>query len=240
MAKRLLDRQIRLLEYLTSGGAIFGDDGNAPLDADLQGIDRARLRLEARFSHEKRMEKIAAVFPRTFDLLGAERGAIVRGFVEACPPLDIGRMENARQFNDFLTARWRVQRPTPPYLPDVAACELACAQARIESDGEPEIDASPAGPAAPRFRRKPGVVLVRASFDIRMLFEGARDDAAVIKRDTPLAIASRDGAPQIFELAPEVFDLLAALDGWAAVDSLPETDGLIAELVDAGLLELQH
>src|SRR5262245_27702226 len=99
MAGRLLDRQARLLEYLTSGGAIFRDQRAAPLDASLQGIDRRLLDLEARFSHEKRMEKIEAVFPMTFALLGADRDAIVRAFVKACPPLDIRRLENARQFH---------------------------------------------------------------------------------------------------------------------------------------------
>ena len=70
MAKRLLDRQAKLLAYLTSGEAIFGDKSGVPIDPALQGIDRALLHVEARFSHEKRMEKIAAVFPKTFALLG--------------------------------------------------------------------------------------------------------------------------------------------------------------------------
>src|SRR5882762_3501280 len=78
MADRLLDRQTKLLEYLTSGGAIFGDGASEPLDPALQGIDRGLLRLEAQFSRDKRMEKVAAVFPRTFALLGDARPAIVR------------------------------------------------------------------------------------------------------------------------------------------------------------------
>src|ERR1700722_683741 len=102
MTTRLLDRQVRLLEYLTSSGAIFGDETDAALDQSLQGIDRRMLHLEARFSQEKRMEKIIAVFPKTFRLLGADRVAIVRKFVEAWPPTDITRIENARQFYDFL------------------------------------------------------------------------------------------------------------------------------------------
>ena len=36
-SKRLLQRQVSLLRYLTSGGAIFGDGG--PLDPDLHGVD---------------------------------------------------------------------------------------------------------------------------------------------------------------------------------------------------------
>jgi hypothetical protein len=70
MAKRLLHRQVSLLNYLTSGAAIFGDAREPPLDPALRGIDRALLRIEARFSHDKRVQKIVAVFARTFDLLG--------------------------------------------------------------------------------------------------------------------------------------------------------------------------
>jgi hypothetical protein len=70
MAKRLLDRQASLLEYLTSRAAIFGDKDDACPARGLHGIDRSLLRLEARLSHEKRMEKIVAVFRRTFGILG--------------------------------------------------------------------------------------------------------------------------------------------------------------------------
>lgn len=240
MPKRLLDRQARLLEYLTSGDAIFRDNRDAPLDATLRGIDRAQLHIEARFSHEKRMAKIAAVFPKTFDLLGADRDTVVRQFVEASPPIDISRMENARQFHDFLTARWRHKPATPPYLPDVAACELTCAQVRIDADGGSAAEADPPHPSLPSIRRKSRVVLFRAGFDIRPIFEGGRSSADPIERQTSLAVALHRGELQIFELTPEVFDLLAALDRWIAIDELPNADGLIADLTKAGLLEVRR
>jgi hypothetical protein len=239
MTRRLLDRQVRLLEYLTSGDAIFRGNRQAPIDPALQGIDRGMLHLEARFSHEKRMEKIAAVFPVTFDLIGAGLDGIVRGFVDACPPLDISRIENARQFYDFLTARWQREPPAPRYLPDVAAFELACAQVRVASDtGEPAtvpVDTARAG-----IRRKPGVVLLRAAYDIRAIFENGRGATAPIERETPLAITLASGEPQIFELTPEIFDLLSALERWVAIDELPGADELIASLADAGMLELSR
>src|SRR5271167_1024909 len=100
VATPLLDRQVRLLKYLTSSSAIFGEEGDSPLDQALRGIDRRLLRLEARFSHEKRMEKIVTVFSKTLHLLGANRATIVHEFVDACPPTDITRLENARQFYD--------------------------------------------------------------------------------------------------------------------------------------------
>ena len=77
MTRRLLDRQARLLEYLTSGRAISGTAHAESLDPALQGIDRRLLDLEARFSHEKRMEKIAGVFPTTLRLLGADMERLV-------------------------------------------------------------------------------------------------------------------------------------------------------------------
>jgi hypothetical protein len=85
------------------------------------------LRLEARFSHEKRMRKIQAVFPHSLRLLGGARDEIVRDFAEAAPPIDISRIENARQFYDSLCTSWRQRSPDPAHLRDVAACDFAFA-----------------------------------------------------------------------------------------------------------------
>ena len=82
MAGRLFDRQVSLLEYLTSGTAIFGGKGDGPLERSVRGFDRNMLRLEARFSYRKRMEKILAAFPKTFALLGREQDRIVQEFVD--------------------------------------------------------------------------------------------------------------------------------------------------------------
>src|SRR5215470_6705859 len=86
MANRLLDRQTSLLEYLSSAAAIFGDQADAPVDPALQGIDRGVLRLLARFACNKRIERIIAVFPLTFEILGAEQRLILREFVEVSRP----------------------------------------------------------------------------------------------------------------------------------------------------------
>jgi len=238
MANRLLDRQARLLAYLTSGAAIFGEEGVA---ADpLLGIDPALLHLEARFSHEKRMEKISAAFPKTLQMLGANRAAVIRGFVEACPPSDISRLANARQFHEFLLARWQDEAPEPAHLPDVAACEVACATVRAGADEAPQEEG---GTRAPPFgiRRHPGVVLLRCRHDVRPIFE--QDSQAVpVRRDTPLAVVMPPGAHgvQVMELLPVVFDLLAALGDWtdpATFGSAPEASGLIRDLIEHGLVE---
>jgi hypothetical protein len=239
-AKSLLHRQVKLLEYLTSGDAIFQDKRNTPLDSVLQGIDRWRLDVEARFSHEKRMEKIYAVFPKTCELLGTARETLVRAFTDACPPLDISRLTNARQFHDFLSARWRREAPDPPYLPDVAACELTCATARVfEGLAAGVVEtAQPPG----HLRRRQGVQLLRTAYDIRAMFEDAAIDAP-IERTTRLAIAatSAGNQPRIIELPPAVFDLLDVLAAWtdrAAFNGSPEADELITDLTTAGLLEV--
>ena len=230
----LLDRQTRLLEYLTSSEAIFGDTSRNPL---LQGFDRALLHIEARFSHEKRMEKIAAVFPKTFALFGDDRDAIVREFVHACPPVDISRLENARQFHDFLISRWENRPPTLRYLPDVTTCELAVAQVRIGADSPLAVAKRPAHSRPSEICRNPLIALLHTRFDVRPIFEGKWGAISPIERVVPLAISFRAGEIGIFELAPEVFDLLAALDTWVAVDELPNAEGLIADLGESGLLE---
>jgi hypothetical protein len=247
MANRLLDRQRSLLAHLTSGAAIFGEP-RAPVDPALAGIDPGLLHLEARFSHEKRMDKIAGVFPRTLKLIGGERASIERAFAQACPPAAIGRLENARQLHDFLLIHWLREPPRPSYLPDLAACELAFAEARRHGDegqADDRVEAMRNCSAKPRaIRRHPGVVLLRCGFDIRALFETRVIEPPPAKRDVALAIATPPGAadPGVFELDNTVFELLAALDDWTgrrAFGETPEAQALIADLAAHGLLEFR-
>jgi hypothetical protein len=239
---RLLDRQRRLLEYLTSGDAIFRERREGGVDPVLQGIARDRLDLEARFSHEKRMEKIAAVFPRTIALLGDGYAAIVRAFADTCPPHDISRIANARQFHDFLGAHWKQRMPWPSHLPEVAACELACAEVRLASN-DLCADARPFSKAG--LRRRRDVVLLRCVYDIRAVFESIGGGAAPVERQTCIAIAPdpHTAQPRVLELEPEVFGLIAGLDAWidsTAFEETPEAAALIAELAEAGLVEIRH
>ncbi len=234
--KRLLDRQVSLIHHLTSAKAIFGGGRSGAHERDLRGIDPGLLRLEARFSHDKRMEKIARAFPRTFALYGPDREAIVAAFTAACPPTDISRIENARQFHGFLTARWRCEPATPPYLPDVAAFELACAASRAASDTRASSERTAAG-----IRRRPGVALLLTAYDLRSIFEEEAGGPPP-RRETRLAIVAAADArePVIFDLTAELFDLLAALDQWTdrAAFSGPDAETLVAGLADIGLVEL--
>jgi len=238
MPGHLLERQISLLEYLTSAGAIFG---GAPPARHLQGLDPALLRLEACFSHEKRMEKIVGSFARTFEIMGGEdRADIVRDFVEACPSVDIRRIENARQFYDFACARWQKNPPQPPYLRDVATCELAMADLRTKGKGQPSQPAA-AGRGV-RFRRSRDAVFLPCAYDIRPIFEGSVSEA-IERRDLMLAILipPRSNEPAIFEVPAPVYAFLVELDTWtggAALGGVPELDALISELAEHGLIEV--
>jgi hypothetical protein len=245
MVTSLLDRQVSLLEYLTSSEAIFTGDSDAARDQALQGINPGLLRLEARFSHEKRMEKITAVFPRAFQLLGAGRTGIVREFVKDYPPVAIGRLENASQFHDFLCARWRHTPPQPPYLRDVAACEFSYAKARI-GDQARSLDAA-RGEHAPRngVRRHPDVVLLHCDYDIQPIFASGLREIVPVKRDTRLAIVALPDAehPKVCEVLAVAFDVLTALDDWtdrSDLGSMPELDELIGDLAEHGLVEVRR
>jgi hypothetical protein len=244
MAKPLLERQVSLVAHLTSGAAIFGEGGDR--FPDLDGIDHALLRVEARFSYAKRVEKITAVLPKTFELLGSSGDALVRAFVESCPPTTLSRLENACQFHRFLISCWNRKAPDPPYICDVADCEIACAK----------VDAGPEHPSSDRLtsadrtykgdiRRDPNVVLLRCAYDVRPMFEPRSDNAAPVKRDTLLVVAMPPGAEgaQVFEVIPAIFDLLAALDDWIdplQLRAVPYAAKLFADLSSRGLIEVQR
>ncbi len=242
MASDLLDRQVRLLEHLTSGAAIFGTGSGASIDQAPPGIDAGLLHLEARFSHEKRMAKIEWVLTRTLDLLGGARAAIIRDFVEACPPASISRLENARQFHDFLSARWLGEAPEPPYLPDIAAYELAYAAVRAgESEALAAAEDGLLRPGA--IRRHPNVVLLRCAYDIRPILEGRTDTTSAPERETLIAVALRPGTDDLVvsELSADLFELLEMLDAFADAAIFEDTPGLgtlIAGLAARGLLEV--
>jgi hypothetical protein len=237
MSNLLFERQARLLEYLTSGGAISGE---GDLSLSCFGMERGLLHLEARFSHEKRMAKIEAILPRTLDQMGSSRDAIVRDFAITCPPTGIMRLENARQFHDFLLARWREETPEPPHLPDVAAFEIAYAavQTGPTERRETGCDAPPDA-----VRRHPGVVLLRTAYDIRPLLQEESSQVVPQPGEVCLALTMPRGSgrPVTQTLSPELFALLDVLDDFVprqVFDELPDAAMIIADLAASGLLEV--
>lgn len=241
MPERLLDRQVKLLEHLTSSAGIFGTARGLSNDRALHGLDLGLLHLEARFSHEKRMGKIEWVLTKTLELLGSARAAMVRDFVDACPPKAISWLENALQFHDFLKARWRREPPVPPYLPDVAAYELAYASVRA-GDIPAAAYAEPSVATPGAIRRAPGAVLLRCVYDIRPILEGL--DETPERRATLLAVTMppRSDAPLVSEPSTDLFELLEMLDQFvepSLFSDTPEVAALITDLAACGLIEVR-
>jgi hypothetical protein len=240
MSTRLLDLQTSLLEHLTSAAAIFGDRPVSP-GHDLHGVDIGRLRLEARFSFDKRWAKISSVFPRTFAIFTGDWAPVLREFVDAQPPMDIGRLRNAQQFFDFLSQRSDHAQMEPRWLLDVAACELACAQVRAHTKVEESalVDTVPGA-----VRCRPGAVLLRCTHDVRSVFEDRAGDGAGVKRPTLLVvfIPPHVDCLQISDVGREVFDLLSACRQWTDPATLGlerGSDELVSDLAGRGLLEVR-
>ena len=236
-AQRLIDRQTALLRHLTDADVIFGAASGTPSDPALAGLDPGHLRLEAWFSFTKRVAKIEAVLPRTFECLGERLAPLVRDFAAACPPHAIGRLANGTQFHDFMQGRWPV---APPYLADLAAIEIAYAKARTH---HVECAALAAGGSV---RRPANVFPIRCGYDVRSLFERPGQDVEPVRRDTPLLVRRRAGEaePRIFELPPWLFDELAALDAWTpwtdlALSTRPDAAPIARDLVGRFLVEFR-
>jgi hypothetical protein len=234
----LLDRQNSLLAYLTSRGAVLGESSGVSCDNMLGPIDPGLLRLEARFSFEKRMAKIAAILPRTFHIVGGIDSATVADFVDACPPCSLASLDNAHQFHDFLVAKWRRESPAPPYLPDVAACELACAEVRIGAHSTLPRISDTARPGS--IRRTAGTVLRRCAYDVRALFEGEQT-VNPPRRETLLVIVNVEDRTVVAEITPAVFDILSLLDDFTdplTIEAFPQSAEIIAALDANGFIEV--
>jgi hypothetical protein len=236
MSDRLLDRQASLLDYLSSAAVIFGDQADAPVDPALHGLDRGVLRLQARFACNKRIERIIAIFPRTFEILGADQKPILREFITVSRPTQKSPLANAREFHEFLSARWQGEPPKPAHLPEVAACELAMAEVRdvVDDRDSPATDGNSDGPKR-AIRRLRSVRPLRCAHDIRPIFDAGSGAVVPARRDTSLVVtfpaAARD--VRIVEVAPVVADALTLLNDWVdpgVLDALGDREGLFNQL----------
>ena len=245
MTKRLLDRQASLLDYLSSGGAMFGAQADAPADPALQAFDPGVLRLQARFICNKRIEKVIAVFPRTLQILGADRRSILGEFVEASRSTNKSTLANAREFHEFLRRRWQRSRAEPAYLRDVAACELAMAEARdVAGDhGSPVEDSNGAGPR-PGIRRRRNVVALRCAYDVRAIFDARSRDVIPPRRAISLVVTAPADFREVrlIEAAPRIVEALSRLADWtdpSALDAFGDREKLLAELAANEFIEMR-
>lgn len=220
--RRLIDRQTGLLRHLTGEVFMFGTGelAAAALDPDLQGMDIARLRLEAEFSFAKRTGRIRETFARTASLYGSRFTGMLREFAIACPPRTYERYPDARDFFDWLEERCAGDCLAPAWTVDVAKIEIALARARTFRPSEAEEEALAGRPndgSRTWYRTHPCVALVRCRFDVGPLFVPGRAGEDLARRDLPLAIlASRHRRhPETMEIVPEAFALLERSSAWS-------------------------
>lgn len=235
----LIERQRALLEFLTRHRAA----ADAPA---LAGLDSSRLRLVRDLSIEKRLDKIRAAFPITLARLDQPPDTVFADFVAECPPRDIGRAENARQFATYLVGLWRHAPPRQACLPDVLKVELAMTLARRAFN---DAARAPPDDARPAVRRTPSMQLLQCDHDVRPLFDPSSGSDKPAPRRAWLAIlppASGDGAsvtPRVIEISAELHAALMALTEWRPCDPTdPLGIGAPPEigdrLIELGVLEV--
>lgn len=200
-------------------------------DPALAGFDARGLALLARLTVAKRLEKIALALPVTARLLADRLDAVGAAFAAACPPSDPTRLAGAAAFVAFLEAR--PPEGVPPWLIDTARFEHAFLRARLHGDDAPAAMAT-----GVRVRRRRAAVLCALDWDVRPLFVADVPQAGIERVPLRLAFVGHAAAatPRLYALAPAVFDLVAALDDWQEVGSLP-ADALEA-LARRGILEV--
>ena len=220
--RRLIDRQTGLLRHLTGEAFMFGTSelAAAALDPDLQGMDIARLRLEAELSFVKRIGRIRETFARTASLYGSRFTGMLREFAAACPPRTYERYPDARDFFDWLEERCAADAQAPAWTADVAKIEIALSRARTFRPSEAEEDALAGRPndeSCAWYCTHPCVVLARCRFDVGPLFVPGRSGEDIVRRDLTLAmLASRDRRhPEIMEIVPGAFALLERSSAWS-------------------------
>ena len=242
--RRLIDRQTGLLRHLTGEAFMFGTNGldAVGLDPDLQGMDLARLRLEAEFSFNKRTARIRETFTRTASLYGVRFSRLLRDFAIACPPRTYERYLDAQDFFDWFEECRTDDPSVPAWTSDVAKLEIALARARTFRPGEAEqaaLAARPTNPSSLWYRAHPCVALARCRFDIGPLFHPGRRDEKIVRRDVPLAVlASRNRRrPEIMEVMPVAFELLEVSPGWSRLAPGSASSGaLVMNLAEQGLM----
>jgi hypothetical protein len=238
--RHLLDRQTAILEFLTDPLAF--NSGQA--DPALQGIDLSHLRLEGALSLGKRMDKIRSCLPRTFEYLVHSPAMSAEAFAHRFPPFSAARNDNAAQFVEYLHFLWQEELPDPPFLPDLAALELAIAKA-ITLENNPS--ACPAGDeTAADYRLNANAQLLLCQFDVRVLFDGSAERAPPAERSVHLVIVPpiEGDMPRVFEVSAEFFSLLNGVGDWRRLDELGGAAGgaqraQIASLTRHGMVEIR-
>jgi hypothetical protein len=245
----LLELQSALVTCLTDPRALKDFRAGAAVWKRLLFVDPDLLELMSSLYQGKRLDKLTRVLPKTLAYLASEMADLTREFMKHHPPLNADSYTNACQFYGFLRRRWRTRPPNPPFLPDLAYCELARVGLERQAVlGRPAVmpSASPLGGRSLMIRRSQRIRLYVSQYDIQSLFDTRGYDGAAIVRQPMFIVLSRpldSLTGRIFSIDRELFVLLRGLNDWTMVSLADEphnseqTIAFLSRLERLGFLE---
>ena len=243
-SKSLLERQKDLVEFLCDPRAFKASPGTQQTSSPIPGIDGARLKLIGEQALQKRFEKIRAVLPKSFDVMGSDIGPLFEDFAHRYPPSHIGRLENARQFVEFVSERRHSSPFYSPFLTDLLKFEFALWSARF--DQKSGRDGGARDKRQKEFRSSRMVCLAHSvqllllNHDIRPLLEHSGNKESIRPRKTYLAIrfdAELDDV-RIFEVSRKIYEILNGLSRPSRVgeETLASQSDILQELAERGIV----
>ncbi len=248
--EELLELQRNLVSYLADPSAFEELEASRCRPPMFEAIDPAHLKLVGSLAQGKRMSKIMRLLPRTFSCLTSDRRGLFREFSLRYQPRSAESYVNALQFYVFLRRRWRKEPAAPPFLPDLAYCELALAGAARTADAqEPALSGLPpsAGFGPIRIRRRPGVYLRCCQYDIHPLLD-PKGTPGPINRERTFVIVTcplNSNARSVLGVNEAIFETVRACRSWQTIepgDGLLErasVRGLFRRLEELGIVEVR-
>jgi hypothetical protein len=247
----LLELQTALVTCLTDPSALSEFRSGAAAWKSLSFLDPDLMEIMSSFYRSKRLDKLTKVFPKTLAYLASEMGELIPEFMKRHAPVNADSYTNGCQFYGFLRRWWRTHPPNPPFLPDLAYCELA----RIGL----ELQAQPGGPAvltidSPLWRRpimirrRRGIRLYLSQYDIQPLFDPGWSDGADIPLQPVYIVLSRplvSLSGKVYCVDQELFVLIRGLRNWTKVSlsgdlrHSEQSVALLGRLEELGFLEVQ-
>jgi hypothetical protein len=219
----LFELQSALVTCLTDPDAFSQFQAGAVAWKKLSFLDTGVMELMALSYQGKRLDKIRKVLPRTMAYLAPEMSELTSEFMRHHPPLSADSYKNGCQFYSLLQRRWRTRLPSPPFLPDLAYCELAKIglERRTVSGGRCVLTGpTPTKKGAVMIRCRSGVRLRQCEYDIQPLLNSDGHNAAAILREPvyivfsqPLALSSG----KMFRVDHGLFVLLNQLKNWTQI-----------------------
>jgi len=248
--KELFELQSALVTCLTDPAALSEFKSGAAAWKKLSFVDPGLMDFLSSLYVGKRIDKLTRIFPLTLEYLAPEMDELIPEFVKRHPPINADSYTAGCQFYHFLRRRWLTQSPDPPFLPDLAYCELArVGVEKAPQAGGPAVltDGYPVG-AAIAIRRRRGVRLHVCEYNVQPLFAPEGYQGEPIAHEVMCVVLSRplaSYAGKIYFMDQALFGLLRNLNSWTRIsladDTLNnrQTSAMLQRLEALGCLEVQ-